>query len=80
MEVTGEAGSKKVKGFNVYSNEWDEWGPFDAVILAMGQRAEDGLYHQLKGKVKELHRIGDCVAPRKVDMAIWDGHKLGREL
>ena len=38
------------------------------------------LYKSLKGKVKELHRIGDCVAPRKVDMAIWDGHKVGREI
>ena len=35
---------------------------------------------RLKGKVKELYRIGDCVAPRKVDMAIWEGHKLGREI
>jgi hypothetical protein len=34
----------------------------------------------LKGKVPELYRIGDCVAPRKVDMAIWEGHKLGREI
>jgi hypothetical protein len=27
-----------------------------------------------------LYRIGDSVAPRKVDMAIWEGHKLGREI
>ena len=31
-------------------------------------------------KVRELYRIGDCVAPRKVDMAIWEGHKVGREI
>lgn len=80
MEVAGEAGSKVVKGFNVYSNAWDEWGPFDSLVLAMGQQVEDDLYFSLKGKVRELYRIGDCVAPRKVDMAIWEGHKLGREI
>jgi mycofactocin system FadH/OYE family oxidoreductase 2 len=80
MEVAGEAGEKVVKGFNVYSNAWDEWGPYDTVVLAMGQQVEDELYFALKGKVRELYRIGDCVAPRKVDMAIWEGHKLGREI
>ncbi len=80
MEVAGDTGAKTIKGFNVYSNEWDEWGPYDTVVLAMGQAVDEDLYFALKGKVKELHRIGDCVAPRKVDMAIWEGHKVGREI
>jgi hypothetical protein len=80
MEINGERGKKGAKGFNVYSNAWMEWGPYDSVVLAMGQRVDDALYFSLKGKVKELYRIGDCVAPRKVDMAIWEGHKLGREI
>ena len=80
MEVGGEAGVKAIKGFNVYSNIWDEWGPFDSVVLAMGQKSDDALYTSLKGKVPELYRIGDSVAPRKVDMAIWEGHKIGREI
>jgi mycofactocin system FadH/OYE family oxidoreductase 2 len=80
MEVAGDKGAKVVKGFNVYSNVWNEWGPYDSLVLAMGQQVDDSLYFALKGKVKELHRIGDCVAPRKVDMAIWEGHKVGREL
>jgi mycofactocin system FadH/OYE family oxidoreductase 2 len=80
MEVAGERGAKTVKGFNVYSNIWDEWGPYDSLVLAMGQQVDASLYFALKGKVKELYRIGDCVAPRKVDMAIWEGHKVGREL
>jgi mycofactocin system FadH/OYE family oxidoreductase 2 len=80
MEVAGPAGEKRIKGFNVYSNAWDEWGPFDSIVLAMGQRVEDALYMSLKGKVDELYRIGDAVAPRKVDMAIWEGHRVGREI
>lgn len=80
MEVGGEAGAKTVKGFNVYSNVWFDWGPYDSLVLVMGQQVDDDLYMSLKGKVPELYRIGDCVAPRKVDMAIWEGHKLGREI
>ena len=80
MEVGGEAGAKTVKGFNVYSNVWNEWGPYDSLVLAMGQQVDDDLYMSLKGKVPELYRIGDCVSPRRVDMAIWEGHKIGREI
>jgi hypothetical protein len=27
-----------------------------------------------------VHRIGDCVAPRKLDHAIYEGYLAGREL
>jgi mycofactocin system FadH/OYE family oxidoreductase 2 len=80
MEVGGEAGTKTVKGFNVYSNVWFDWGPYDSLVLVMGQQVDDDLYMSLKGKVAELYRIGDCVSPRKIDMAIWEGHKVGREI
>jgi hypothetical protein len=80
IEISGEAGDKRVKGVNVYSNAMGEFGPFDSVVLAIAQEVEDGLYKALKGKVKELYRVGDCVAPRKVDMAIWEGHRVGREI
>lgn len=51
----------------------------DAVVLAIGREAEDDLYHELKGRVANLHRIGDCVAPRKLDQAIYEGELAGRE-
>jgi hypothetical protein len=82
IDISGEAGAKVCKGVNVYSNEMLDFGPYDAVVVVAGQQVDDALYKALKaaGAVKELYRIGDCVAPRKVDMAIWEGHKLGREL
>jgi len=30
--------------------------------------------------VDELYRVGDCVAPRKTDMAIIEGHRIGRAI
>lgn len=52
----------------------------DTVVLVTGNRPEEGLYFALKGKVRELHRVGDCVAPRRADRAIHDGYRVGRSL
>ncbi|MBI2868082.1 MAG: FAD-dependent oxidoreductase [Chloroflexi bacterium] len=52
----------------------------DTVVLVTGRIPNEDLYFALKGKVKELHRVGDCVAPRWVHAPIRDGHKVGREL
>jgi len=73
-EIKGTA----VTGLNYYNNEWHTFEGYDAVVYAMGSRAVDALYEGLKGKVKELYRVGDCVAPRKIDMAILEGDKVGR--
>lgn len=52
----------------------------DAVVVASDSRAENAIYLALKGKVKELHMAGDCVAPRKLDIAIREGFMVGRSL
>jgi mycofactocin system FadH/OYE family oxidoreductase 2 len=70
----------EINGFNVYSNEWKVFGGYDTIVLAMGNDVEDSLYWALKGRVRELYRIGDCVAPRKVDMAIHEGYTVGKRL
>jgi len=67
-----------VQGLNVYSEEMIDFNDYDTIVLAAGNVAEDSLFFALKGKVRELHRIGDCVAPRFTDMAITEGHMVGR--
>ena len=69
-----------VKGLNVYSNTLIDFEGYDTVVLAAGNNAAADLYFELKGKVPELYRIGDCLAPRLTDMAIADGHRVGRAL
>lgn len=69
-----------VKGLNVYSNEFINFEGYDTVVLAAGNVADDALYHAFKGRVKELYRVGDCLAPRKTDMAIMEAHRVGRLL
>jgi pyruvate/2-oxoglutarate dehydrogenase complex dihydrolipoamide dehydrogenase (E3) component len=50
----------------------------DTIVSATGRRPMDELYFALKRKVPELHRVGDCVAPRYTDQAIHEGHSAGR--
>ena len=76
MEIAGT----EVKGFNVYSNEWDTFTGYDSVVTAMGNDAADELYFALKGRVTDLVRVGDCVAPRRVDMAIHEGYVAGKRV
>lgn len=52
----------------------------DAVVLAIGADPVDALYRELKGKVAELHRVGDCLTPRNIESATYEGHKVGRAI
>jgi dimethylamine/trimethylamine dehydrogenase len=60
----------------------------DAIVLVTHRRADDALYRALAADpaaleregIEALHRIGDCVAPRIPAEAIFDGHRLAREI
>jgi len=73
-----EINGTTVIAYNIYSREETVVDDVDNVILAYYHKADDSLYFALKGKVKELHRIGDCVAPRMIGDAIRDGEKVAR--
>jgi len=50
----------------------------DTVVLAVGLKSNDGLLEALKDKIHEVYAIGDCVEPRKVINAIWEGFRTAR--
>jgi 2,4-dienoyl-CoA reductase (NADPH2) len=54
--------------------------PFDWCVLAVPPVPVDELYHQLKGRVGELHRVGDCLAPRRAHAAVVEGRRVGAAL
>ena len=65
---------------SVYSaKEWTIDG-VDTVVFAAGGQARTGLYRELEGRADELHAIGDCLQPRDVEAAVYEGHVLGRRL
>jgi dimethylamine/trimethylamine dehydrogenase len=60
----------------------------DAIVLVTQRLSDDALYRALDADraalaaegVEAVYRIGDCVAPRLVADAIFDGHRLAREI
>jgi len=70
----------KVLGRDLYTHEPLAFEGYETIVLDMGNFPVDGLYFQIKGKVKELYRIGDCVAPRGIDMAVLEGRRVGEAL
>ncbi len=66
----------EVVAYDTLTNE-EEVIPADTVVLAMGGKANRGLYRELKGRVKELYSIGDCLGPRGLEPAIYEGFYIG---
>jgi 2,4-dienoyl-CoA reductase-like NADH-dependent reductase (Old Yellow Enzyme family) len=52
--------------------------PADTVVVRTHGRPDDSLYFELQDAGLETVRVGDAVAPRPVDRAIFDGHLAGR--
>jgi len=52
----------------------------DTVVIRTHGTSDAGLYFALEGRVPELLRVGDAVAVRLADRAIYDGHMAGRRL
>jgi len=54
--------------------------PTDAVVIAIGSRPDDRLFHEIKDLGYEVHQIGDCLEPRSAKAAIYEGGVLGRSI
>ena len=52
----------------------------DTVIMAVGYKANDGLYKALEGKVPEIHCIGNSAKPRRILEASSEGYRTGLAL
>jgi mycofactocin system FadH/OYE family oxidoreductase 2 len=75
-EIDGD----RVAIFDLYTGVSETIDGVDSVVLATGPKANERLYLALKPHIENLHRIGDCLAPRKLDHAIYEGELAGREL
>ena len=61
--------------------EWAEhFFEADTLVIAMGYRSNTGLYDQLKGRVPELYRIGDCLRPGKIVDATHQAAFVARQI
>jgi hypothetical protein len=77
MDVKSVEGST-VTASHAYARQQRTIEGVDTVVVARGSVADDGLYRALKGKVRELYSVGQCVAPRKMLDSALDGLRAGR--
>ena len=81
-----EIGEAEVRG---ETENGDPWAiPAYGVVLVTAQASDDALYRALVSDpqaleaagIRAVHVIGDAVAPRMPSEAVFDGHRLAREL
>jgi thioredoxin reductase len=72
-------GDHEVTVVDVLSREMETL-PVDTVVIRTHGLPNNSLTHELAGKVDELVTIGDAVAVRLVDRAVYDGHVAARAL
>jgi dimethylamine/trimethylamine dehydrogenase len=83
--VTG-IGAASATGHDRYGQPWS--AGCDGIVLVTQQASQDALYLELAGNeaalvaasIGGLYRIGDAAAPRMISEAIFDGHRLAREI
>ncbi len=83
--ITG-IGAGSVTGHDRYGDPWS--ASCDAIVLVTQQASQDALYAELASDpaalaaagIGGLYRIGDALAPRMISEAIFDGHRLAREI
>ncbi|MCX5834800.1 MAG: FAD-dependent oxidoreductase [Deltaproteobacteria bacterium] len=68
------------KGVKVNQNGTSGFIEGDAVVLAVGLKAEAKLVESFMGKAPEVYSVGDCVKPRMIKEAMEEGFLTGRKI
>ncbi|MDI9929664.1 FAD-dependent oxidoreductase [Rhodococcus sp. IEGM 1354] len=80
-----------VHAHSAYADSDDlQFYPSDAVVLVTQRVSNTGIYRTMQDEigsvqlleegVDSVYKIGDCVAPRIIAEAVFDGHRLAREI
>ena len=75
-----EIRGNRIIAYNVLTGAERQIEGIDTVVFCTDGKADDGLYRSLKGKVRELYEVGQCVSPRKLLDSVYDGTLVGRTL
>ena len=75
-----EINDTSAEAYNVVTWEPLTIEGFDTVVFGSGGQADTALFRAFSERDLPLHVIGDCYQPRDIEMAIIDGHRVGRLL
>jgi len=72
-EVTSEGGHIIYRGDLIFIRA-------DTIILAVGAKSERKLYEEIRGIIREVYAVGDCVEPRGAWDAIHEATNLAYQI
>jgi 2,4-dienoyl-CoA reductase-like NADH-dependent reductase (Old Yellow Enzyme family) len=78
--VLAAIGDHEVTLVDTLAGTFEAVADVDTVVIRTHGVPDRTLYEALTGRVPELRRVGDAVAVRTCDRAIFDGHVAGRAL
>ncbi|MFD6439066.1 FAD-dependent oxidoreductase [Peribacillus sp. NPDC060186] len=76
----GGINNDKVIIRNLFSHDIEEIEDWDTIVLSLGRVPNVELYEQVKGVAPFVHQIGDCLAPRTLEEATYEGMMSGLNL
>jgi len=91
LDRLAQSGAKKITGARVEeitddgvlvirNGQEDRISGVDTIVLALGTTSVNGLADQIKGKIAEVHVIGDAKEPRRAMEAIAEGSEIARKI
>ncbi|MDE0051659.1 MAG: FAD-dependent oxidoreductase [Rhodospirillales bacterium] len=85
VRCSGHMNVERIEGSTVHVRS--VWGTrsraiegVDTVVISMLRSPDDALFRALEGRIADLHRVGDVVAPRRPIQSMYEGEELGRAL
>ncbi len=78
--LVAAVGDHEVTLVDALSRKLEVLSGVDHVVIRTNGLPVDDLYWSLRDKVPDVVRVGDAVAVRTADRAIFDGHLVGRRL
>ena len=75
-------GEHSVRFLDVFTKDPKEIANVDALVLVNGAAAQNRLFHELRSARKDLevHLIGDALAPRRINDAIFEAELVARKI
>jgi len=66
--------------FNYYNERERAVEGLDTVVIVTPSTSNHALLTPLSAMGLEVHAIGDCVAPRDIEDAVYEGHRVARQI
>jgi 2,4-dienoyl-CoA reductase-like NADH-dependent reductase (Old Yellow Enzyme family)/thioredoxin reductase len=83
VELTAHHDLRDIRGgvatlFNYYNGRERRVEGLDQVVVVTSPVPNDALLQPLRDAGLDVHAIGDCVAPRDIEYATYEGHRVAR--